>query len=1113
MHDIELNRQFSNSRITSIEQDSKESMYFSTSRGLLKYDGERWSRIGTTSPVQKLFHHEGTERLFVGMKEGAAEVMQTDSGTFSTTAVPGIDPEEPIGMIIGTEEAVFFIGESKIFRLYAEEDMPAEEFAFPGALVTGAFVHEQQLYLLFFQEGLFKWHEDLLEGVDNYMSMAEDQVLFSFATSIGTMVGFDNDMVFFFDGKAMQPTAPQLQDFLKENLLSDGIALNDSMMAFSTLAGGAAVAGISDQRIRYQFDYSTGARDNEIFCLGRDNDHGLWFAYEQGLTRVDLLQPITSYSGYPGLDGNLTSSLMTEDGLYVGTGNGVFKLEQASDAAEIDRMLATIRRKREMVQENERSNYIPPENLRPEETEEDELLERFKESPKEVKQELSRKEVRELRRELRKQRRAEREKKTVGEAIRDLFSGGNDEEKSTEEPTDTVSDNSDTPEQRTTEVQPKPKAAPARQKAQLNDRLEEVKMMRNAYLFRKVKGIDVKCRQLLQIGKEVFAVTNNGLYSIQGNSAKNLTPGTYINHAVKRKDDSRMLMATLKGVLELSRNSLGQWAVHTLSDTTQFVAYNVTEDTNTNVWAGTDNGAYCYRDDDVHFYAVPEILNERVLASNVDGTVHLLLPHSLYRYDASEDTVLAASLPELPINQRLEYVLGNNDVIWARSSQAWHVVNGSDFRSALPYLDLFQDIRHLSSGADGNIYVIDQGKHVYAIEHRSGTKPHQFNVYFRSVSDEKGQGFSVQSMKMASNGSSLVFSVSAPFYLNNSGTQYQYRIKGLRNSWSRWSANSDIDPGNIPPGDYTFEVRARNVLGEVSEVKSLAFSIPKPLYLRWYFIMLYLLAVVAVIWGIIKYREKSLKETQRILEKKVEERTADLAREKERAEGLLLNILPKETADELQKSGKATARHYNHVSVMFTDFKGFTAMAENTSPQDLVNELHRHFVAFDSVIEKYYLEKIKTIGDAYMCAGGVPIRNSSNAIAITLAALEIRDYMEMVNAEKMKEGKNELGIRLGIHTGPLTAGVVGMKKFAYDIWGDTVNTASRMESSSDPGKINVSGTTCDMIKKYFVMEHRGKRQAKGKGLVDMYFVERIKPEYSENADGKTPNKELLELVS
>lgn len=202
--------------------------------------------------------------------------------------------------------------------------------------------------------------------------------------------------------------------------------------------------------------------------------------------------------------------------------------------------------------------------------------------------------------------------------------------------------------------------------------------------------------------------------------------------------------------------------------------------------------------------------------------------------------------------------------------------------------------------------------------------------------------------------------------------------------------------------------------------------------------------------------------------------------ERRKSEKLLLNILPAETAHELKKNGKAKARHYEQVTVMFTDFKGFTSIAEKLSAQELVNELDIIFKKFDAIISKYPIEKIKTIGDAYMCAGGLPLLNNTSAFDVIKAALEIQSWM--------KEQNNQWQLRIGIHTGPVTAGVVGDKKFAYDIWGDAVNTASRMESSGEPGKINISDNTYQLVKNQFSCEWRGKISIKNKGEIEMYFV-------------------------
>lgn len=214
-----------------------------------------------------------------------------------------------------------------------------------------------------------------------------------------------------------------------------------------------------------------------------------------------------------------------------------------------------------------------------------------------------------------------------------------------------------------------------------------------------------------------------------------------------------------------------------------------------------------------------------------------------------------------------------------------------------------------------------------------------------------------------------------------------------------------------------------------------------------------------------------------------------ISKEKQRSDELLLNILPSETAEELKATGAAKAKSFDNISVLFTDFKNFTRASELLSAEELVKEINYCYSEFDRIITKYGIEKIKTIGDAYMCAGGLPVTNTTHPIDVVKAGLEMVAFIEANKQERISKGQPYFELRLGIHTGPVVAGIVGIKKFAYDIWGDTVNTASRMESSGETGKVNISGTTYELIKDRFKCTHRGKIQAKNKGEIDMYFVE------------------------
>ena len=223
--------------------------------------------------------------------------------------------------------------------------------------------------------------------------------------------------------------------------------------------------------------------------------------------------------------------------------------------------------------------------------------------------------------------------------------------------------------------------------------------------------------------------------------------------------------------------------------------------------------------------------------------------------------------------------------------------------------------------------------------------------------------------------------------------------------------------------------------------------------------------------------------------KLLEEKNIIIREEQERSENLLLNILPSLVADELKKKGHTDARFFDDVSVLFADFVGFSKIAEVLSPQQLVSELDTCFRAFDQIIALHGIEKIKTIGDAYMCAGGLPNGGGSQLRNMVLAARDMQRWLSDWNIERVKKGQPLFEARIGIHNGPVVAGVVGSKKFAFDIWGDTVNIAARIEQAGEGGKINISGEAYELIREFFPCTYRGKIAAKNKGEIDMYYVE------------------------
>src|SRR6056297_492677 len=259
-----------------------------------------------------------------------------------------------------------------------------------------------------------------------------------------------------------------------------------------------------------------------------------------------------------------------------------------------------------------------------------------------------------------------------------------------------------------------------------------------------------------------------------------------------------------------------------------------------------------------------------------------------------------------------------------------------------------------------------------------------------------------------------------------------------------------------------------------------------------------------------------LENTNELLEqqrKEIEKQKEFIEEQKKKSDELLLNILPFETAEQLKKKGFARSKQYKLVTILFTDFKDFSHLTNTMDSQELIKELNIYIQKFDEIIEDHFIEKIKTIGDAYMCAGGLPLRNKSNPIDVTLAGLKIQKFMNDYRDKKLKNNEHPWELRLGIHTGEVIAGVIGKKKFAYDIWGDAVNKASRMEQSGEVGKVNVSGDTYQYIQDYFDCTFRGKIEVKNNVELEMYFVNRLKPEYSEDEHGIIPNAEFRKILA
>ncbi len=324
------------------------------------------------------------------------------------------------------------------------------------------------------------------------------------------------------------------------------------------------------------------------------------------------------------------------------------------------------------------------------------------------------------------------------------------------------------------------------------------------------------------------------------------------------------------------------------------------------------------------------------------------------------------------------------------------------------------------------------------------------------------------------------------------GNQFTYFLDGYEKDWSEPSSINTARYNNIPPGNYTFRVRGRAVGKDWNKEEiTLQIRMKEAFYYTWWFWTLCAGLITGGVWCFMRYRIYLIEKREIELEQQVKLRTEELEKEKHKSEELLLNILPAEIADELKRTGVAKAKRHESVTVMFSDFKSFTKISEKMEPEELVAEIDECFRAFDKIVEKYDLEKIKTIGDAYLCVGGIAGGGPKDAKRIIQAALEIQKFLQETAITKKASNTPYFEARIGIHTGPIVAGIVGIKKFVYDIWGNTVNIASRMETNGEVGKVNISETTYELIKSDFHFNQHGIFTEMERVPMKMYFVEGI----------------------
>ena len=814
-------------------QDDNNVMLFANRRGILTFDGQGWSFIQMPTIPYSLKYNPLEKRVYVGGENNYGYIARDEMGIYKYFSVSGDTCSLGlISRIIFTDSTVYFYGEQSIsrhnlksgkleLRLKQKDNEP----------FSGMFITPGNTFINVLTRGLYRLESDTLFPIVTGYLVKDEEILFSLPYNNNmVLLGKSNGELSLFDGIKFYDYPIKDEGYIRENILSEGLSISDSLYAFSTLDGGALVVEKKSGRIRHTINYVNGLPDDEIFALGIDDNHGLWLSHQYGLTRADLSLPVENFSIYPGLKGNLITCLWHNNELYVATSEGAYYLNEVKNYSQVEVLVQS-------------EGYLKSPTVKPGKLKMPVPLQ-MHEPPK-----------------------------TRKSIFAQIFG------KKQVSPVAQVPQEQNHPSILIPDLKlPEPKYF-----KKVTGRLKSIN-----YVYKKIEGLNEKCKQFVSAGNIILASTNRGLYIIDGHKAAAMTIPGYINCISAKSKDNRYYVATSEGYFYVTQDEDNKWISVSPDSSFKHSIYSIVSTDENCVWAGSDDIAYRINPssgvpvEQPLTYSLKLDSPQRYIVESVNDTVFLFTSSKVSYYDRNLDEFVAYRKDIPGNNARIKFVFSQPDVPWIRSADEWiNLSSAADIdANDKAVLKIFDNLSSIYTSTD-NIWVVSADNMIFRIlRNKMPSIRPDVALFLRSISDAKGANFKLSDVVFNSGDNTVYFDVVAPGYLKQSSAQYQYIVDKVMKNWSKWSYNNTI-PLMIKPGKYTLRVKAKDIWGNISDPKIVGFTIEAPFTQTTVFYVIVLCAVCVVIIGIISFRERKLKKDKRILESRVKERTARIEAQKQ----------------------------------------------------------------------------------------------------------------------------------------------------------------------------------------------------------------------------------------
>jgi ligand-binding sensor domain-containing protein len=850
-----------------IAQDGLGQMCFANRKGVLKFDGNTWNLVNTPSSAHSLIFDSLSNTLFVGCNDDFGYIKPDDKGIETYTSLSKDIPS--FGDIFYVEIVngkTYFLSDKSLF----EYDIANSKISRIWNNIKGQHIYnilklKNSLYMITSENEIFK-----LEGdkVDSTTLQLPNNELMMFSTELKTgktVVGTSSSKLYLFNGQNFAKISLQDSAYLIQGELMDGVVMNDSLLLLATLKGGAMVANMQTGKIDSYINYHTGLPDDEILAIGTDRSGGIWIAHEFGFTRLDHSLPLSCYSNYPGLDGNILAANTFQNQLYVATSTGVFVLEEIRDYKEVERVIEVMKKKEELPSlitqnPNEKINEKSKDSEKKDE-EGGFLSSIFGKSNNnqrvaQIKDREAKRQEKLLKKEQRKKEKEEKRKKKELEE-KDEEETENKNEITQNQETQTVF----TKEEVTLEEL---KAEAAKQQQNQNDKSKkelltktkvippagyevvketkkELSLQAIRYVYKNVGNIQAKCSQLIPLKDRLLVASNKGIYQIEANQKVSRLNSHPINHLYKSRYADRIYASTGDQKLLSYTLKKSQWIEDAgfLSDIT-FPVTGILEDKQAHLWLSSTDAVYrlkINRDTltDIEAVLVENPYFDKIAMVNLAEDMYFVLSNGIYFYDQDTQSLIKAEPLEREISFNGIYLNSQENIIWSFDGKDWDYLSEKvNKNNNFVFLKIFRNLNDIHLDENQRYFwIINENGQLYKFDHlQTAKKLHDYDVFLREVKQLDGNPLALHELKMDQVNSSISFTFSNPDYFDIRHIEYQYKLNGTGGAaskdWTDWNHENVVAFNYLPSGRYSLIVRARNTFGDVTESQPISFVVRPP---------------------------------------------------------------------------------------------------------------------------------------------------------------------------------------------------------------------------------------------------------------------------------------------